>query len=330
MSIANVNEIEYAKKLGLYVHQNVASGFKLVDIDELTVWFMEGISHSYHCFKSAKNANSWFFVQLPWHHDKQLLRNCIEFFETVSGFSRERLILLANSTIELNHAISLGLKYSKFVPQNCLLDFNLIKPVPAEKKYDMAMNCRPENWKRPYLAKKVKSLAIIKGANHRPNDYFDLSLLNPQFINDERLDPLGVANILSESYCGGIFSSVEGGCYSSSEYLLMGLPVVSTNSFGGRDVWYSERNSLIVEANEDAVVKAVNILKTKLNNGEISATEIRMDHISLSNYYRSIFIEMIDNLTSPYGINGENTFENNYKHKFTRYSKINVDNISTL
>ena len=46
---------------------------------------------------------------------------------------------------------------------------------------------------------------------------------------------------------GGVFSEEEGACWASSEYLLCGLPVVSTHSRGGRDVWYSGHNSLIVE-----------------------------------------------------------------------------------
>lgn len=223
----SVQQLELAKKLGLYVHSNVASGFKLVDTAELTVWFMEGISHSYHCYKGANGTNSWFFVQLPWHHDKDYLIKCAEFFEIASGLSRERVVVLANSPMELSHSISVGFKYSVLVPHNCFLDYDLLKPVSVEKEYDLVINTRPENWKRPFLAEKVARLAVIKGANHRPNDFYELNQLNPMYINNERISPSEVAMILCKSYSGGIFSAVEGGCYSSSEYLLLGLPVIS-------------------------------------------------------------------------------------------------------
>ena len=315
-------QLELAKNLGLYVHQNVASGFKLVDSPDLKVWFMEGISHSYHCYKNARNTNSWFFVQLPWHHDKAYLKNCAEFFEKVTGLERLRVIVLANSHIELAHSISVGFKYSVLVPHNCFLDYELMTPVNVEKKYDLVLNTRPEKWKRPFLAEKVQKLAIIKGANHRPSDFYDLNQLKPLFINNERIGPNDVSKILCQSYAGGIFSAVEGGCYSSSEYLLLGLPVISTDCLGGRDIWYTERNSLKVEDNSSAVAVGVEKAKNMVMNGYFDPDEIRRDHILMSNFYRSTFVDSLHKVVVDFGIDGEVLFRETYKHKFIQYTKI--------
>jgi glycosyltransferase involved in cell wall biosynthesis len=62
---------------------------------------------------------------------------------------------------------------------------------------------------------------------------------------------------MRQSYCGLILSKIEGVCRASSEYLLTGLPVVSTPSKGGRDVWYDKDNSLIVDPDECQVAEAV-------------------------------------------------------------------------
>lgn len=318
----SVQQLELAKKIGLYVHSNVASGFKLVDTADLTVWFMEGISHSYHCYKDASGTNSWFFVQLPWHHDKDYLKKCAEFFETTSGLSRERVVVLANSPIELSHSIAVGFKFSVLVPHNCFLDYDLLKPVSVEKEFDLVINTRPENWKRPFLAEKVARLAVIKGANHRPSDFYDLNQLNPMYINNERISPSEVAMILCKSYSGGIFSAIEGGCYSSSEYLLLGLPVISTPCLGGRDIWFTEKNSLTVEANSSSVAEGVGKAKKMVQDGYFNSEEIRADHIAMSLFYRDVFVSALHKVVSEFGMDGEKLFNAAYKHKFIKYTKI--------
>lgn len=64
------------------------------------------------------------------------------------------------------------------------------------------------------------------------------------------LQPAEVAAALNCSMLGGMFSAEEGTCWASTEYLLCGLPVISTPCCGGREVWHNDRNSLIVEPSQ--------------------------------------------------------------------------------
>jgi glycosyltransferase involved in cell wall biosynthesis len=287
------------------------------------VYFMEGISHSVHLFANVQHNNPYFFTQFPWHCDEYSMKVNLDFFTSITGLPVERIIVLANSEIELQVAKKLGLIDSKLVCQNAWLDYNLFKPqFDTNKIYDLVINCRPENWKRPFLAKDVGNLAVIKGANHRPSDYCDLAPLNPVYMNQDRISPQEVCNVLAKSNCGGIFSAIEGACYSSSEYLLMGLPVISTPSLGGRDVWYNDNNSIIVNPNSADVAQAVEEIKDRLNDGSFYPPEIRAMHIAQAEGYRKDFIGMIRARLQGIDKDPAAVFKENYRNKMVRYNKV--------
>ena len=66
----------------------------------------------------------------------------------------------------------------------------------------------------------------------------------------------------------------EGANYSSSEYLLCGLPVVSTESSGGRDYWFDDYNSIICKPNEDSVKKCDEFVYKKIPNSKDEVLKI--------------------------------------------------------
>jgi glycosyltransferase involved in cell wall biosynthesis len=95
---------------------------------------------------------------------------------------------------------------------------------------------------------------------------------------------------------GGIFSEKEGACYSSSEYLLCGLPVVSTRSEGGRDEWYNKWNSIICDPIESAVSEAVSRAKYNLKKGIFNRHRIRAMHVSKQYEMRNIFCDHVSSI----------------------------------
>jgi len=317
-----INEdLKHARSLGLYVHEDINPGYCFYQDDAIAIFFTEGVSHSYHLFRTVKHHNPWFLIQLPWYYGEELFRKSADFIQDRFGIDRRRLVILANASEETEAAKNQGMIFSRLIPHNCWLDFNLIKPdASVRKDFDLVINCRPENWKRPYLAGDVSNLAIIKGANHRPEDYFDLAKLNPRYINQDRLSLEGVVGILNRTRCGGIFSEVEGGCYSSSEYLMAGLPVVSTPSKGGRDEWYTDYNSIIVDPDPQSVREAVAELCGKLSEGSLKPETIASHHREMSIGFRADFVQLLNELLEGRA-DGQQIFESQYQHKMVRYSK---------
>jgi glycosyltransferase involved in cell wall biosynthesis len=194
------------------------------------------------------------------------------------------------------------------------------------KEYDMVMNCRPELWKKPYLAEKINELAYIKGATYGFKEKYDFTKLNCKFMNEKLIPMNNVIDIYNKSFCGGIFSEKEGACYSSSEYLLCGLPVISTVSRGGRDTWYNQTNSIICQDNAEDVKKCVELCITLCNDGTFNRNKIRNDHIKLSDEMRNNFIQYTKIIFIENGIdmNADDYFNKIYFHKMKNNIKSEI------
>lgn len=292
---------------------------------EIKILVVESIEQNWHLLDKYTN-NMYIFVIFPTTFTKykfEFVRNAI--------YSQNKTLNLKNIIMmvpNLDHALlssEYGFSYI-FVNHNCFLDENVFKNENnLERIYDCVLNSRPENWKRPFLAKSVENLAIIKGYHFRKNDYYELEQLNPKYINQKRLEPSQVNNIYNQSYCGGIFSATEGACFSSSEYLLAGLPVISTKSTGGRDVWYNKNNSIIIEPTEEAVNNAVALCKVNLKNGIFDRNKIRNDHIELSNIMRNFFINYVQTIFDRHKINlnSKEYWDIRYTNKIRKTCKLN-------
>jgi glycosyltransferase involved in cell wall biosynthesis len=92
---------------------------------------------------------------------------------------------------------------------------------------------------------------------------------------------------------GGIFSAEEGACYACTEYLLCGLPVVTTPSLGGRHVWLNANNSITVDASPEAVAQGVQQAMQKLEAGEFDSARIRREAVELAERFRAEFVGKI-------------------------------------
>lgn len=318
-------EIEIARrKFNVYTMPDKVPGFNLYRDDKVAIYVMEGISHAVRLYTDySVPDNSYFYVMIPHYVVKSDIQRQIEFFLHVTNnrFSVNRLVVMANSYEDLEIFHELGATRSFFCNHNCWLDFNLfVQDETVEKVFDLVINTRPEkNMKRPHLAAGVQKLAVIRGALVRHNDYWPLEQLAPLYMNNNgrlRLDE--VVGILNKSYCGGIFSEKEGACYSSSEYLLCGLPVISTPSLGGRDYWYNEDNSIIVDADAGSVARAVEIAVERLKRGDWSPKAIRTTHVRESLKLRDDFVHHLGEIFSEYNIDADSkaVFDANYRNQF--------------
>ncbi|MFI5322346.1 MAG: hypothetical protein ACHQ6U_02155 [Thermodesulfobacteriota bacterium] len=79
----------------------------------------------------------------------------------------------------------------------------------------------------------------------------------PYQKNYRVLTPEEMADALNRCMVGLCLSAEECGMYASVQYMLCGLPVVSTRSKGGRDEFFYDRYVKIVDDDSKAVRKGV-------------------------------------------------------------------------
>ena len=264
--------------------------FKYYEDSAIRVFVLEGLDHHFDILPLF-TPKDHLLVTIQCHTTEWNFRfalKCLEYQN--SGHPPSNITFLANAKEQQLQACSMGFE-SIFFNHNALLDeATYWLERDADPVYDLVLNTRPErNFKRPHLAKSVSNLAVIQGYNFHRDDYMDLRELEPAFLNETRLTTQDVVQIYNQSIAGGIFSEREGACYSSSEYLLCGLPVVSTHSEGGRDVWYNQWNCIICEPTQEAVVEAVCKVTRNLKDGIFDRRRIRSMHISMQHEMRTIF-----------------------------------------
>ena len=240
-------------------------------------------------------------------------RNAIDVF----GLDRRRVIFLCATTEQVGIARDRGLEAAVF-NHNSLLDERLFRILPRTKMYDAVSNARLVRYKRVRLARKVPNLAIVPGHRLEDVDYDDIRDIPHAYVADHALRDFEVVEILARAQVGLALSAREGACFASSEYLLCGLPVVSTPSLGGRDVWYDDDNSIVCEPDENAVAAAVRELVRRLMHGEIRRDAIRQRHVRRAAYERRILLDLLGRAASDVGgqIDVEQRFRDVFRNKY--------------
>ncbi|MFY9295011.1 MAG: glycosyltransferase [Methylorubrum rhodinum] len=135
---------------------------------------------------------------------------------------------------------------------------------PTEPEFGAVYNARYSPYKRIELAAQVERLCLISrgwkaeqaGALRSlvPNAYI------PNIGEDDQprvLPPKEIASISARSRCGLMLSGLEGQTRAIMEYLLCGLPVVTTPNYGGRDRFLTPSNSLFAAPDPASVAATV-------------------------------------------------------------------------
>jgi len=145
-------------------------------------------------------------------------------------------------------------------------------------EYDAIYNARFVPEKRHDLASQIEAvayLAYVEPQETRKREFREMwpriAARCPRHVLLNRLeDGLPVAadhsevNIaLSRAATGLILSEVEGASYAAMEYMLAGLPVVSTRSTGGREVYFDPEYCIVCEPDARAVRDAVAALRAR-------------------------------------------------------------------
>jgi uncharacterized protein (TIGR01627 family) len=217
---------------------------------------------------------------------------------------------IGNTAKEAQLLQNVGLR-AEILNKNFMVSDRVFRPMPnTTVEFDAIYNARFIALKRHQLAAaipKVGYIAYIE--NDRWRAFRELSAAalarNPQHVILNKLvdglpTPMSHEKVnaeLGRASVGLILSEVEGSSYASMEYLLAGLPVVSTPSKGGRDVFFDPEYCIVCDPDPAAVRDAVAALRARNIPREI----IRARTLAKIQPLRARFLAMIDDLREELG-----------------------------
>lgn len=211
-----------------------------------------------------------------WHANQTYFEQAAEFYRA-TPVPLDHIWVLGNTRQEIEAARQAGFR-AAWVNHNAWLDERIFYPQPQEKEYRAVMVSQLAPYKRVTLAAQVKGLALVPSSLFHLHQPVDVSMFADATIIEELPDG-GIPVVLSRSRVGLILSEEEGACYASSEYLLCGIPVVTTASRGGRDVFYTRENSYFVAPTEDDVVRGVELMiKQSPDPWSIHKAHVKLSH----------------------------------------------------
>ena len=126
-----------------------------------------------------------------------------------------------------------------------------------------------------------------------------------------QLKPESISKILNLSKVGVILSYKEGACYASIEYLLSGIPMVTTKNIGGRDIFFDDRFCIRSLSNNYSVKHNVQ----KLIEKDINPNIIREATLKKMKPHIDRMKNLILNIFKLYG-NNNIDIEKFWKDKF--------------
>lgn len=228
-------------------------------------------------------------------------------------FPLHRVLYAANAPVELPRLTEAGIE-GLWCNHNAFVEEHLFQPPPDARagdarEFDALYDARFARFKRHHLAARVPRLALIHFAV--PDLVEPLwtiairwRLRHARILNRHRwsgmpifLTPQEVAAANRRARVGLCLSAVEGAMVASIQYLLSGLPVVSTPSRGGRDVFFDADNSLIVEPGARSVAAGVQTLIDR----RIDPWQIRAAAITRMNEHRARLFEVVEAFQREHG-----------------------------
>jgi hypothetical protein len=197
---------------------------------------------------------------------------------------RKRLHFMSASPDEFRVLGSLRLP-GALISQNAYIDERTFKPLPAAtKRFSAVYSAQMQSFKRLHLAADLPSLYVVTyGDTVTPDGDFDLHRFEPAVSHaDYNRRWMGLSDI-NEVYNGAsvglALSECEGAMLACVEYMLAGLPMLSTPCRGGRELFFDDRFVLVCAPTKEAVATGVAELTRRRIDPDVvrSATLKRLD-----------------------------------------------------
>jgi glycosyltransferase involved in cell wall biosynthesis len=292
----------------LNLHETTRFNFFPVSHDPLVIYTFTGwelgLGNVFHMSRSLDRPASFIvgFTRYAKEWKLRFLRRQFDRYRT--RHPQHRIVLIANSKEELDRMRRFGFD-ARFVNKNAFQredQFDIW--ADEEKVYDAVMTARMARWKRIELAQEVNRLAIITVVDEEEyySEMRDVLPDTTSWMNFENhgsyeyLSRSEVCRVLNRSRTGLILSAREANNKASIEYLLSGVPVVSTPSKGGRDVFFDEEYCATVEAKPGTVREGVKSMAAR----DIDPEYIRQQTLDKIRDHRARFLSLVSDLTEEH------------------------------
>lgn len=192
-------------------------------------------------------------------------------------FPGHEIIFLCNTEQERRLIAAVG-GTAIFSNHNLMTSEDVFRPLPdVPVEFDAVYNGRISDIKRHHLGFQVERLLHVTGTIgelppvasrafiRRLQRQSPLHRIANPIVDGlpARLSPEDVNRAYNRASVGLCLSAAEGAMNSSMEYLMAGLPIVSTPSLGGRDVYFDPDHCIIAEPEPAAIRRAVETLRDR-------------------------------------------------------------------
>lgn len=233
------------------------------------------------------------------------------FADHSARYPNHRFLFICNTPGETQRLKELGMP-AMFLNKNIMVSERIFRPIPeSHVEFDAVYNARFVQLKRHELAAAVPRVGYVtyveeEACNQEFKDLYAAALMrNPDHVVvNELVEGLPVHMsqeqvnaALGRAAVGLVLSKVEGSSYASMEYLLAGLPVVSTPSKGGRDVFFDPEYCIVCPPDPASIRDAV----AALRNRNIPREVIRARTLARIEPERRRFLAVLDDLVEQLG-----------------------------
>lgn len=236
-------------------------------------------------------------VSVGWSADHRFCQNIVKAIR--DEYPKHKVIFLVNSYEEL-YAVTKKNIECIIANQNQFLNKNDFYILDVVKKYDAVYNAGFFEYKRHNLASKIKNLVLLSRGSYdeqildNVKKFENVYLPNFSSNHYKWIWPDEINRLYNESYCGLCLSKTEGAMKACLEYLLSGIPVITTINKGGRDFFLDGRFTVWVDDDPESIAHAVEYLMM----ANIDPYLIRNETVRKIDHANEIFIQDLSTLLS--------------------------------
>ncbi len=256
-----------------------------------------------------------FLFQFGWHREtpERIAELVREVRACAVDAGRVRFVFLCNSEVETSLVQNAGLE-GLYCHQNAFLDERRYPLRARPKRFDAIYIARITPFKRHPLASQIPHLKLIGGFHAREKAYVNQTMRLLEHARWKHGVPSSrISWECAEAATGLCLSAEEGGMFVSAEYLLSGIPIVTTVNLGGRAGLFDERYTRTVVDTPEAVREAVE----ELAGMRCRPEDIRQAVIAKMEVHRDILRQLLGSLYAAEGCkwDGISTWQKLFVHK---------------